>query len=104
MIDTEGKLSIRAQSELQQFIRLVQTRQAEQLDTCLQACKDAETPVLQSFATRIEQDCAAVRAALETAWRNGQTEGQVNRLKLLKRQMYGRAKFDLLPQRVLYAA
>jgi transposase len=43
--------------------------------------------MLQSFATRIEQDYAAVRAALETKWSNGQTEGQVNRLKLLKRQM-----------------
>ncbi len=88
----------------QQFIQLLQTRQAEQLDTWLQACKTAEIPMMQSFATRIEQDYAAVRAALETEWSNGQTEGQVNRLKLLKRQMYGRAKFDLLRQRVLHAA
>ncbi len=58
--------------------------------------------MLQSFATRIDQDYAAVRAALETQWSNGQTEGQINRLKLLKRQMYGRANFDLLRQRVLY--
>lgn len=88
----------------QQFIQLLQTRQAEQLDAWLQACKAADIPMMQSFATRIEQDYAAVRAALETEWSNGQTEGQVNRLKLLKRQMYGRAKFDLLRQRVLRAA
>ena len=44
----------------------------------------------------------AVRAALRYDWSQGQIEGQVNRLKLLKRQMYGRAKFDLLRQRVLF--
>ncbi len=46
----------------------------------------------------------AVREATESKWSNGQTEGQVNRLKLLKRQMYGRAKFDLLRARVLNPA
>ncbi len=60
--------------------------------------------MLQNFAIRIEQDYAAVRAAFETEWSNGQNEGQINRLKLLKRQMYGRANFDLLRQRVLYVA
>jgi transposase len=46
-------------------------------------------------------DEAAVRAALESEWSNGQTEGFVNKLKLLKRQMYGRAKLDLLKIRLL---
>jgi transposase len=46
----------------------------------------------------------AVRAALTTPWSNGQTEGQITKLKLLKRQMYGRANFDLLRRRVLLAA
>jgi transposase len=45
-----------------------------------------------------------MRAALSEPWSSGQVEGQVNRLKLLKRQMYGRAKFDLLRQRVLNAS
>ena len=45
-----------------------------------------------------------MRAALEMEWSSGQTEGQINRLKMLKRQMYGRAKFDLLRLRVLHAA
>ncbi len=49
-------------------------------------------------------DKAAVRAAIISAWSNGQTEEQINKLKLVKRQMYGRAKFDLLRQRALYAA
>jgi hypothetical protein len=46
----------------------------------------------------------AVRAALELPWSNGQAEGHINRLKLVKRQMCGRAKFDLLRQRILHAA
>jgi transposase len=52
---------------------------------------------------RIGQDLSAVQAALTLPYSNGQTEGQVTRLKLLKRQMYGRANLDLLRQRVLYA-
>ena len=57
---------------------------------------------LGAFATGLKTDYHAVKAALTTDWSNGQVEGQVNRLKLLKRQMYGRAKFDLLRQRVLH--
>jgi hypothetical protein len=59
---------------------------------------------VETFAAGLEQDGAAVRAALTTPWSNGQTEGQVTRLKLLKRQMYGRADFDLLRRRTLLAA
>jgi transposase len=57
-----------------------------------------------SFAAGLQQDGAAVKAALTTPWSSGQTEGQVNKLKLLKRQTFGRAKFDLLRRRVLLAA
>ena len=46
---------------------------------------------------------AAVQAAIETQWSNGQVEGQVNRLKTIKRLLYGRAKFDLLRAKVLFA-
>ena len=56
----------------------------------------------RNFVKGLRHDLKAVRAALTTVWSNGQTEGQVNRLKFLKRQMYGRAKFDLLRARVLY--
>ncbi len=59
---------------------------------------------LRRFALRLRQDAAAVRAALEYSWSNGPVEGQVNRLKMLKRTMFGRAKLDLLRQRVLNAA
>jgi transposase len=51
----------------------------------------------------LQQDGAAVKAALTTPWSSGQTEGQVGKLKLLKRQTFGRAKFDLLRRRVLLA-
>jgi transposase len=58
---------------------------------------------IRSFATGIRQDEAAVRAALAHEWSNGQVEGQINKLKLIKRQMYGRAKLDLLKARLLEA-
>jgi len=57
---------------------------------------------LISFANGIRQDYSAVRNALSSIWSNGQVEGQVNRLKFIKRMMYGRANFDLLRKRVLY--
>jgi transposase len=54
---------------------------------------------LRGFAAGLRQDLDAVRAAITQPWSNGPVEGQVNRLKLIKRQMYGRAGFDLLQQR-----
>jgi transposase len=61
-------------------------------------------PEVRSLAAGIRRDRAAVAPALSMAWSNGQTEGQINRLKVLKRQMYGRAKLHLLEKRFLYAA
>jgi hypothetical protein len=57
-----------------------------------------------TFALGLQQDGAAVRAALTTSWSSGQTEGQVGKLKMLKRQTFGRSSFDLLRRRVLLAA
>ena len=65
---------------------------------------DARGTVLQSFVTGIERDRDAVLAALCFRWSTGQVEGHVQRLKVMKRSMYGRAKFDLLRKRVLHAA
>ncbi len=59
---------------------------------------------VETFAAGLERDGAAVRSALTTSWSNGQAEGQITRLKLLKRQMYGRAGLDLLRHRALLAA
>ncbi len=84
------------------FAAMVRARQSELLDDWLARCQTCSSVLLQQFGIRLQQDYAAVRAALATSWSNGQTEGQVTRLKLIKRQMYGRAKLDLLRQRVLY--
>jgi len=65
---------------------------------------DCGAKELRSFANGLQKDFLAVREATTSPWSNGQTEGQVNRLKLLKRQMYGRANFDLLKARVLNPA
>lgn len=66
--------------------------------------KTAKETLLARFAAHLQRDQAAILAAMQLPWSNGHVEGQVHRLKLIKRQMYGRAKFDLLRQRVLYAA
>ncbi len=66
--------------------------------------QDSAVPALQRFAKRLSSDYDAVRAAVTLAWRNGQVEGQINRLKTIKRQMYGRAGFDSLDRRFLLAA
>ena len=66
--------------------------------------KAAARTLLAPFVQQLQRDEAAVQAALTYVWSNGQTEGQVHRLKLIKRQMFGRAKFDLLKKRVLYKA
>ena len=60
--------------------------------------------LLASFGKGITADLAAVKAALTKTWSNGQTEGQITRLKLVKRQMYGRARLDLLRARLVVPA
>jgi transposase len=87
----------------QGFARMVRGQEVDSLDAWLSKAKGSGLPDFERFATGIERDRAAVAAALSLPWSNGQTEGQVNRLKLIKRQMYGRANFDLLRQRVLAA-
>jgi len=63
--------------------------------------KEKEDGLLGAFARGLRRDEAAVAAALREPWSNGQTEGQINRLKTLKRQMYGRANIDLLKARLV---
>lgn len=73
-------------------------------DEWLLDAKNCGVRPLETFASGLEKDGAAVRAALRTAWSNAQAEGQITKLKLLKRSMYGRGKIDLLRQRLLLAA
>lgn len=75
-----------------------------ELDAWLVEAGRCGVPTMETFAAGLKKDGDAIRGALTTPWSNGQTEGQVNRLKLIKRQMYGHANFDLLRRRVLLAA
>ena len=88
----------------EEFAALVRGRKPELLDPWLQRAQDSAVPALQRFAKRLSSDYDAVRAAVTLAWSNGQVEGQINRLKTIKRQMYGRASLDLLERRFLLAA
>jgi len=94
----------RAQTLAQEFQAMVRQRRAEALDGWLAASRESGIRELQSFATGLQHEYASIRAALSEPWSTGQVEGQITRVKLLKRQMYGRAKFDLLQQRVLQRA
>jgi transposase len=84
------------------FLQMVRERTGEQLDAWLGTVQASHLNAFQSFVTGVQQDKDAVLAGLTLPWSNGPLEGNVNRLKLIKRSMYGRAEFDLLKLRVLY--
>jgi transposase len=84
-----------------EFNRMVKERCAEALAGWLDAAAKSGMTEFEAFAAGLRRDHEAVVAALSCEWSNGQTEGQINRLKTIKRQMYGRANFDLLRARVL---
>ena len=83
------------------FHTLVTDHAAARLDSWLDQCERSGIAEFVRFARSLRRDDAAVRAALRSPWSQGPVEGQVNRLKLLKRQMYGRAGFALLRRRML---
>lgn len=87
----------------QQFGQMVREQERTQLDGWLAAALSSGVAELARFARGLQQDYAAVAAALEWPWSNGPVEGHVNRLKVFKRMMYGRAGFALLRKRVLCA-
>jgi transposase len=86
------------------FGALVGAKDHPALTVWLKRAEASALPEIRSFATGLRRDQTAVEAAITSVWSNGQVEGQVNRLKALKRQMFGRAKLDLLEKRFLYAA
>jgi transposase len=86
------------------FGRVIRTQNRPALDVRLVRAEASDVPEIRSFAAGLRRDQPAVVAAVTSPWSNGQTEGQVNRLKLLKRQMYGRASFPFLRHRLLLAA
>jgi transposase len=86
------------------FIEMVRGRRVDELRGWLVEALRSEVAEFVTFANGLTADLRAVRAALEYEWSQGQVEGEVHRPKLVKRQMYGRGKPDLLRARVFYVA
>jgi transposase len=86
----------------QAFMQMIREQTGHQLDAWRSSAEASRLPEFKSIARGIQQDKAAVLAGLTLPWSNGPLEGHVNRLKLLKRSMYGRAKLPLLRARVLH--
>ena len=77
---------------------MIRRKAKTELDAWLDNAKDG---LIAAFANGMTKDKAAVAAAIASPWSNGQTEGQICKLKLVKRQMYGRGNVDLLQARVI---
>jgi transposase len=89
-------------TSLQHFLSMVRHLRGEELEHWLQNAFQSNIPEMIAFAKKLRQDQAAVQVGLTLQWNNGVVEGNVARLKLIKRSMYGRANFDLLRLRVLH--
>jgi transposase len=87
----------------QDFTQLVRQRQAAQLDLWLKRATTSTLEALRRFATGLYEDYAAVKAGVTLPWSTSPVEGHINRLKMLKRQMFGRARLDLLSRRFVLA-
>lgn len=85
----------------QTFATIVRQQNESAFTGWLEQMRNSGLPPFRRVATSFQQDELAIRAALTLPWSNGPVEGTINRLKLLKRQMYGRAKLDLLRQRLM---
>jgi transposase len=85
----------------QDFAQLVRNRQPDQLEPWLARAASSVSEAFQRFAKRLRDDDDSVKAGVTLPWSNGPVEGHINRLKMLKRQMFGRAKLDLLSRRFL---
>lgn len=109
--DAQQLAQIRAQSAAlteaidlaQDFAQLVRQRQPAQLDPWLQRAASSTLDAVRRFATGLYDDYQAVKAGVTLPWSSGPVEGHINRLKMLKRQMFGRAHLDLLGHRFLRA-
>lgn len=89
---------------VQDFRTIVTQRQGAFLGRWLKEAQESGIPELRSLVAGIYRDYDAVYGSLETSYSNGQTEAQVHRLKLIKRQAYGRASFEQLRLRVLHGS
>jgi transposase len=87
---------------MQRFQQMLRERRGEELDAWLETAMHSGIPEWRAFVRKLRQDHAAVWAGLTLKWNNGPVEGHINRLKFVKRSMYGRANFALLRLRVLH--
>jgi len=83
------------------FRGVLRSGTVKKLDRWIKDARRSGIDAINRFARRLARDIEAVRCAVTTLWSNGRTEGQINRLKTLKRAMYGRAGVDLLRARML---
>ena len=90
-----------SQQLVEEFRQVLRSRAIENLTAWTERVASSGLTHLVSFARGLEADRPAVEAAVAQRWSNGPTEGQVNRLKFVKRQGYGRARFALLKARTL---
>ncbi len=100
-VETASPKIVAARNLLDRFQIMVAAKKPDDLASWL---TDAAGSELASFASGIQADEDAVKAAMIEPWSNGQTEGQITKLKLVKRQMYGRGKIDLLRARIAQPA
>src|SRR5467141_4142065 len=87
----------------QDFTQLVRQRQPESLDPWLERASTSALEAIRRFTSGLRDDYAAVKAGVTLPWSSGPVEGHINRLKMVKRQMFGRARLDLLSRRFLLA-
>jgi len=99
-IETGVPLLVEAREVIATFQAIIRKKSMAELDAWLERAKAS---LVSSFANGVIKDKVAVTAAISSSWSNGQTEGQITKLKLVKRQMYGRGKLDLLQARVIGA-
>ena len=100
-IEAQVPTPVDARTLIERFHTMIRKKVETELETWI---TDASSSLVASFASGITRDAAAVRAAITEPWSDGQVEGQITKLKLVKRQMYGRAKIDLLQARLIGAA
>ena len=100
VIEDGVPLPVEAREIINAFHTMIRKRSPAELDPWIER---ARSSLVVSFANGISKDQPAVSAAITSPWSNGQTEGQITKLKLVKRQMYGRGKLDLLEARLIGA-
>src|SRR5690606_4699835 len=89
---------VEARDVVESFHEMLRRKSKDDLDTWINR---AAASLISPFANGVIRDRAAVQNAITSVWSNGQTEGQITKLKLIKRQMYGRGKLDLLEARIV---